>query len=249
MRNSAAAVFARVAGKFAACLFVACVFVAALLSGCWHAVDKHCRGCTIVSQEDSAPLAMPPSTRAVVILVHGAFGFGEEWRPVVDALKAKQDVVVAAWKWRGPFTRKPAKSAEAFRQKLQAIVDAAPAPAKIVVLAHSAGGMLTSYVASRLRVPADKPAQLVSIAGTDEFSFAPLATEKKSPQPPGALPPRDGLYDTVAPNITYVAYINRDEPAHPKAPMLKGTTRVFLGHRMSHNGSIAAAGLPIVEKL
>src|SRR5947209_16576257 len=131
-----------------------CAFALAflLVSGCWHAVEDHCPGCLVLSERALAPLPiLPSSTRAIVILVHGAFGFGNEWRPVVDEARRHPDLLLAAFAWSGPFSRKPSLPAEMLRRTVQQALDDAPAQAEVLVIAHSAGGPLTAYVAPRLR--------------------------------------------------------------------------------------------------
>src|SRR5205807_2568967 len=99
--------------------------------GCSNAVEDGCRGCLVVSER--APL-LPPlsaSTRAVVVLVHGAFGFGAEWGPVVEAVRARPRTSLVAFAWGGPWTRKPSLPAEALLRIVQHAVDEAPPGARV----------------------------------------------------------------------------------------------------------------------
>ena len=67
----------------------ATLWLALAAAGCWNAVDAHCPGCAVVSERAPRLPSLPPDTRAVVIIVHGAFGFGDEWREVVDTVRAR----------------------------------------------------------------------------------------------------------------------------------------------------------------
>ena len=64
----------------------AAALLSILAAGCWNSVDEHCRRCTIVRERAPRLAPAPPATHAVVILVHGAFGFGREWTTVRGAL-------------------------------------------------------------------------------------------------------------------------------------------------------------------
>ncbi|HEY1585293.1 MAG TPA: alpha/beta fold hydrolase, partial [Polyangia bacterium] len=143
------------------------------LGGCWNMVVTHCPQCTIVS--DRAPSLPPlrPDTHTVVILVHGAFGFGDEWRQVVDTIHAHPHTELIAFSWNGPWTRKPSLAADALRKLVQRALDEAPPRAQILLLAHSAGGALARYVAERLRVPQGRRVRIVSIAAPPGMNLAP----------------------------------------------------------------------------
>ena len=226
------------------------------LGGCWNAVVTHCPECSIVS--DRAPFLPPlrPDTRAVVILVHGAFGFGDEWRQVVETVRARPHAELVAFSWSGPWTRKPSLPAEALRRLVQRAVDAAPPRAEILVLAHSAGGALASYVAERLRVPAGRRVRVVSIAAPEGMNLSPYRPEREVDTPLGFAvggeqsPPRP-----IAPGVDYVEYVTDDPPpppppGSPPPPRARpGVRRVYLGHRVGHTESVGVAALPIVRAL
>ncbi|MDB4970958.1 MAG: hypothetical protein JWN44_6647 [Myxococcales bacterium] len=219
------------------------------LAGCWNAVEDGCRGCVVVSERAPALPPIAPSTRAVVVLVHGAFGFGAEWRPVVDAVRARPRTSMVAFAWSGPWTRKPSLAAEALLRIVQHAVDTAPADAHVLILAHSAGGALTSFVGERLRVPAGKRVQIASIAPPEGMNLSPYKPEGRVNTPLGmAIGGDQPPLGPIAPGVDYLEYATADAPAHPTAGR-PGVRRIWLGARVGHNESVALAALPLVRGL
>lgn len=221
--------------------------------GCWNSVVTHCAQCTIVSDRAPSLPPLPADTRAVVILVHGAFGFGDEWREVVQTVRARPHTELLAFSWSGPWTRKPSLAAEALRRLVQRAVDEAPPRAQILVVAHSAGGALTRYVAERLRVPPQRRVRLVSIAAPEGMNLAPYRPERQVDTPLGfavggdQAPPR-----AIAPGVDYVEYVTDDPPPPlPGSPARHGPEvhRIYLGHHVGHTESVGVAALPIVRAL
>jgi hypothetical protein len=219
-------------------------------SGCWMSVEDHCPRCTIVSERAPSLPALPPSTRALVILVHGAFGFGSEWREVVAHTRARKRVAMLAFAWGGPWTRKPSLAAEALRRLVQEAVDSAPPRAEIVVIAHSAGGALVSYIAERLRVPPNaRRVRIVSIAAPDGMNLAPYRPDTTVDTPLGfAVGGEQPPLGPVAAGVDYVEYATEDPPRRP-LPSRAGARRVWLGARVGHLESVPLVALPIVGAL
>jgi pimeloyl-ACP methyl ester carboxylesterase len=223
--------------------------IAAIAAGCWNAVDTHCVRCAVVSER--APLLPPiaPDTRAVVVLVHGAFGFGDEWREVVDTVRQKKRTALVAFAWGGPWTRKPSLAAEALLRILQRAVDDAPPGAEILVIAHSAGGALTSYAGERLRLPPGRRVRILSIAAPEGMNLSPYRPAREVDTPLGfAVGGEQPPLGPIARGVEYVEYATADPPAH--APRARaGVRRVYLGARVGHVESVRVAALPIVRAL
>jgi pimeloyl-ACP methyl ester carboxylesterase len=219
------------------------------VGGCWNAVDTHCGGCVIVSERAPALPPLKPSTRAVVILVHGAFGFGDEWRGVVAAVRARPKTAMVAFAWGGPWTRKPSLAAEALLRVVQRAIDDAPAHAQILVIAHSAGGALTSFVGERLRVPAGRRVKILSIAAPEGMNLSPYRPEREVDTPLGfAIGGEQEPLGPIAPGVEYVEYATADAPAQAP-PARPGVRRVYLGARVGHNESVGLAALPALHAL
>jgi pimeloyl-ACP methyl ester carboxylesterase len=223
--------------------------LAASAAGCWNAVDAHCPGCAIVSERAPVLPAVRPDTRAVVILVHGAFGFGDEWREVVDAVRARPRTALFAFAWSGPFTRKPSLAAEALRRMVQRAIDESPPRAEILVIAHSAGGALTSYAGERLRVPPGRRVRILSIAAPEGMNLAPYRPAREVDTPLGfAVGGEQPPLGPIAPGVDYVEYLTADAPAHPLPPRA-GVRRVYLGARVGHLESVHVAAIPVLRTL
>ena len=217
--------------------------------GCWNAVDTHCPRCAIVSERAPVLPPIPPDTRSVVILVHGAFGFGEEWRAVVDAVRARPQTVMAAFAWGGPWTRKPSLAAVALGRIVQAAIDQAPPRATILVVAHSAGGALTSYVGEHVRARAGQRVTILSIAAPEGMNLSPYTPEREVDTPLGfAVGGTQAPLGPIAAGVEYVEYATADPPKHPPPPRA-GVRRVYLGARVGHNESVRLAALPVVNAL
>ena len=185
-------------------------------AGCWNAVDAHCPGCAIVSERAPVLPSVRRDARAVVILVHGAFGFGDEWREVVAAVRARPRTQLFAFAWSGPFTRNPSLAAEALRRVLQRAVDEAPSAAEILVIAHSAGGALASYAGERLLVPPGRRVRILSIAAPEGMNLAPYRPARDVDTPLGfAVGGEQPPLGPIAPGVDYTEYLTADAPAHP----------------------------------
>jgi pimeloyl-ACP methyl ester carboxylesterase len=228
--------------------------LAIVLSGCWNPVEEHCRRCTIVRDGviRTTP-ELPPlgdKTRMVLVLVHGAFGFGHEWDPVVRAAEARPDVALVAFAWSGPWTRVPTLAAESLRRLVQAAIDTAPPGAEVLVIGHSAGGALAEYVAERLRVDgsggAPRRVRIVSVAAPDGMNLAPFVPDQRVNTPLGvAVGGEQAPLGPIAAGVEFTAYATADRPAQP-GPARPGVRRVWLGAHAGHNRSLTLAGLPLV---
>ena len=237
---AAAARMARALATAAMCL---------LVGGCWNAVEVHCPRCTIVSERAPSMPPVRPDTRAIVILVHGAFGFGEEWRPVVDAVRARPHTALAAFAWGGPWTRKPSLAAVALRRFLQQTIDQAPPRARVLVIAHSAGGALVSYAGEHLRARPGVPVEILSIAAPEGMNLSPYAPEREVDTPLGfAVGGKQEPEGPIAPGVEYIEYATADPPKH-LPPARAGVRRVYLGARVGHNESVRLAALPVIAAL
>ena len=133
-----------------------CALLGALLlsaSGCWYSIEQYCDPCQRVAHTQVSVPAVAPGTHTEVVLIHGAFGFGAEWTPVIESLRETPGVDFFAWSWPGPAPfSNPPRDAQVLAAELQALVDRLPPSVdEIVVLAHSAGGGLANYAARQLQ--------------------------------------------------------------------------------------------------
>ena len=137
-------------------------------SGCWYDVKSHCPGCTVVDHAATTVPVPAPGTHTEVVMVHGTWGFGSEWTKVVAAVRQYPGFDLMVWSWPGAF-RDVRLDAQAFGVELQALVDFLPASVdEVIVLAHSAGAVMTNFSMRQLRVP---PGRHVTVALLDPPPF------------------------------------------------------------------------------
>jgi pimeloyl-ACP methyl ester carboxylesterase len=212
-----------------------------LLSSCFNRAAEHCPGCAIASRSQDPPPPIEGAT-ARVVLVGGGFGFGDEWRPVIDALRAAH-VDFYVFEWPGPW-RDPSLPARALATALQLDLDRAPSLRRLLVLSHSAGGMIGGFAVRRLRVPDGKQVVLAAIAAPREVDLAPFHPNESVNTPLGFAV---GGVDTSTPpapiGVAIVEYLTQDPPPRPRPGV------VYLGARVSHDQSVASAGIPLVHAL
>jgi pimeloyl-ACP methyl ester carboxylesterase len=216
------------------------LFVA--VSGCFNRVADHCPGCTIVSRGTAAPPALPEGTRARVVLIGGGFGFGDEWRPVIAALR---DARVNFWvfSWPGPF-QQSAENGQALVRLLQQDLDRQSSLVRLVVMAHSAGGMLANWAVRQLRVPGGREVFLASIDAGGDINFSPFVQEERVNTPMGmAMGGNRNPIPEIPPGVTIVNYRAIDPPPSP-AP-----DSVYLGKKVTHDESVALTALPLLRAL
>jgi pimeloyl-ACP methyl ester carboxylesterase len=206
-------------------------------SGCWYHIEEYCPGCTTVDYKQTAVPAPAMGTDTQVVLVHGAFGFGDEWLPVVAALRQTPGLAFFAWSWPGPF-RNPPRAAAALLAELQALVDQLPPTVEeVLVLAHSAGGLLCNLAVRQLRVP---PGRKVTVALLDPALRPTLAKRQ--------------AYLPLPAGVSMTIYFAQDPPksaAKPLSPDPATATdlpREYVGS-VGHNEMVAKVVLPMLAAL
>ena len=217
----------------------------ALLPGCMNGIERHCVGCQIVLSEKPV-LPARAEGPVLVVLVPGAFGFNSEWDPILGALRESPALPFWVFHWPGPW-RTPSLWAKALTVALQHEVDRARGPLDVLILAHSAGGLIGSYAARHLRLPHEVRLRMISIAAPEVLEIAPFHPIR-SPTRPSAwpsvakssrsqmCPPMSRLSSTVTEN--------RGPPADELH-----VCRVYVGARAGHNRVISRVGLPILDDL
>jgi pimeloyl-ACP methyl ester carboxylesterase len=201
-------------------------------SGCWSYIEDHCPGCTIFVEARRGkppPRVSPQGGRVVVVLVHGAFGFGPEWAEVTQRLRDTHTPCLA-FSWRGPWHELD-QTVRDLSMTLQAQLDADYELETLLVLGHSAGGPLAQRAARYLRVPPGRHVEVVELDSPTFMNGAPFyATRLDGPMPPG---------------VEIVRYLARPRPKQaPDDPHLH-----YLGRGVSHQRSVPLASLPILDRL
>ncbi len=223
-------------------LLGACAAVLTTASGCWYSVEEYCAGCTRIEHTQIAVPTPVLGTHTQVVLVHGAFGFGAEWTPVVDWLRHTPGFDFFAWTWRGlgPFDRPP-RDAQVLAAELQALLDRLPPSVReIIVLAHSAGGLLTNVAARQLRVA---PGRQVTVALLDPALWPMLSLWPELARPE--------VYPKVPSGVTMTVYFARETPRPgdklppPEPVTATDLPQVYVGN-VGHGPMVAKVALPLL---
>jgi pimeloyl-ACP methyl ester carboxylesterase len=126
-----------------------------VVAGCATPVSKHCPSCAVVDAARPRLPALKPGTERLYVLVPGLLGYGWEWDGPVARLRAtpKTDFVVFWWQPWGSVDR-AARELDAVLER--ALASAPPSVREIIVVAHSAGGLVAAHAVGRLPPPPRK---------------------------------------------------------------------------------------------
>jgi hypothetical protein len=231
--------------KARSCFF----WLALFLSGCITHVKTQCPDCPYVDGVSSAP-RLRRGVQKLFVLVPGALGYGWEWdAAIVELRNQKQDFVVFWW---DPWNSLR-QGANRFRAVVQTALFVAPSLKEIVVVAHSAGGILAAHGLSGLHVPADRHIQLVTI-GTPfaGMSAAPVGDYEDSLGTPAvfAVGGHFHKYPSLPPNVSVVEYTTSWPPDpvmmprygwQPAPPDVgpSGASRIPVDPKLDHNFVVA----------
>ncbi len=140
---------------------------------------------TLQRTEGCEGLPPPEGEGPVLVLVPGVHGDGPEWEGLIPRLSMLAPASVYMFRWV-PYDARDAL-VERLAEGLTRLARCSP-EREVIVLAHSAGGVLASYAAGRLALPlrtGERPRLVVltvasPLAGTQLFS-SPLAEGRAQP--------------------------------------------------------------------
>jgi pimeloyl-ACP methyl ester carboxylesterase len=121
-------------------------------AGCITHVSKQCPTCTVVDGARPTLPTVKAGTERLFVLVPGMLGYGWEWEAPMARLRKTPgvDFVVFWWQPWGSVDR----AARELRAVLRGAAESAPPSVReIVVLAHSAGGVVAAHAIGRLPSP------------------------------------------------------------------------------------------------
>ena len=211
----------------------ALVLVCSFAAGCMNRVADHCVACSVVNEAQRPPAAVRIKAGPLVVLVHGAFGFGDEWDPIVAALRRSPEIPFVVFAWRGPFHDLSGAVAD-LTAVVQGALDQSPGLTEVLILAHSAGGPLATRAALRLRVPEGRRVRLAEIDSPALINGCPFFPDRLPAMP--EMPPG-------AKRIVYVA------KTAPRRSGAGDPRRVYLGASIDHDRAVALVGLPLLAEL
>jgi hypothetical protein len=220
------------------------------LSGCITHVKQQCPSCVYTDGKDVTP-RLRPGTERLFVLVPGALGYGWEWDAAVDALRhAHADFIVFWWDpWNSLHL-----GAQRLNDVLQTALWVAPSLKEIVVVAHSAGGIVGAHALAGLRVPPRSHVELVTI-GTPfaGMGAAPVGEEYADPLGSPAVLSIGGRfhhYPDPPAGVSVLEYTTRWPPDPVMTPRYgwqpappdvgpRGARRVPVDPKLDHNFVVA----------
>jgi hypothetical protein len=217
-----------------------------VLSGCITHVSKQCPDCPYADGISVAP-RLNPRAEKLFVLVPGALGYGWEWDAAVDALRKSHTEFVVFW-WE-PWSSLR-RAATKLRDVLHTAYWISPSLKEIVVVAHSAGGIVGAHALDGLVVPPGCHLELVTI-GTPfaGMGAAPVGAEYEDPLgSPGvfAIGGRFRRYPDPPPGVSIVEYTTSWPPDpvmmprygwQPAPPEIgpRGAQRIPVDPKLDHN--------------
>lgn len=131
--------------------------VAALLwaAGCIGHVHEQCPTCTVLDARHAALPRLKPGTRRLFVLVPGLLGYGWEWNDPVKRLRAARDTDFVVF-WWDPWDSVTRAARELDGVLERVLAEAPPSVREVVVVAHSAGGLVAAHALGGLAAPSRK---------------------------------------------------------------------------------------------
>jgi hypothetical protein len=231
------------------------LFLTLAQAGCITHVTQQCPSCPWADGLSSAP-RLRRNAKRLYVLVPGALGYGWEWDAAVAALrKADADFVVFWWDPWNTLT----EGAHHLNAVLQTALWTYPSLREVVVVAHSAGGMVAAQALDHLSVPPGRHLELVTI-GTPfaGMGTAPISDYDDPLGSPSviAIGGHFRRYPDPPPGVSVLEYITTWPPDpvmmprygwQPAPPDVgpRGARRVPVDPKLDHNYVVAH----VVEQL
>jgi pimeloyl-ACP methyl ester carboxylesterase len=195
------------------------VLVCALAAaGCVTTVAQQCPRCVVVDAQHAMPRPRAAAER-LFLLVPGALGYGWEWDAAVARLEKAARVQFMVF-WWDPW-RSLARAADDLGAVLTRLIGAAPPSLReIVVVAHSAGGMVGAHALAGLRVPPGRRVTLVTIGTPFAGMMAGPFTVTVDPLYTPAILAIGGIftrYPDPPPGVEVIEYVT----SYPPDPVME----------------------------
>jgi hypothetical protein len=237
------------------CIIVLCACINVLCGCTIHQPAERCASCRIVDRAHPRLPRLHRGTRREFVLVPGVLGYGWEWDGAVAALERAPATDFFVFWWEPWASLK--RSSEELRAVLQAAV-LQPGIDELVVVAHSAGGMVAAYAVSSLAVPPGRSVKVVTI-GTP---FAGMMGPPFSLDDPVRSPAMIAMmgtflhYPDLPSRVEFIEYVTswpsdpvmQSRYGHEVAPPSvgpRGARRIPVDPKLDHNKTVAL----VVEQL
>jgi pimeloyl-ACP methyl ester carboxylesterase len=131
------------------------LFAVTCAMGCAAPAHERCPDCSVVDAHHSRLPRLKSGTRRLFVLVPGLLGYGWEWTDPVKRLRATPDADFIVFSW-DPWASLD-RSARQLRSVVSDVLDEAPPSlGEVIVVAHSAAGLVAARAVSGLPPPARK---------------------------------------------------------------------------------------------
>jgi len=145
--------------------------LSSLMLGCAVPLERACPRCQTIELGVRPPV--PAGTKTVYLLIPGLLGYGWEWDEAQQELSQVPRAVTLVWPW-DPWLS-VAKSGDSLVRHLDYVLRRLPRSVdRVVVVAHSAAGLLALWAGARISVPSQLVVELISVG-------APLAGQGFNP--------------------------------------------------------------------
>lgn len=131
-------------------------------SGCTYtSVHAECPSC-VVFDRFTGPAPIENGARVVFVLVPGLLGFAWEWDEPLVLLRAAPETALQVFEWSPRQSLQNA--AGDFVRRMNELLAALPSSVeRVVVVGHSAGGLVTARGAGGLRVPPGRTLEIINV--------------------------------------------------------------------------------------
>lgn len=212
--------------------FIAGLSVAGLLAsqslGCAVPLERACPRCKTVSLGVRPPV--PTGTKTVYLLIPGLLGYGWEWDEAQKELSLLPDAVTLIWPW-DPWLS-VARNGDSLARHMDYLLRRLPRSVdRVVVVAHSAAGLLLLWAGGRISVPSQLAVELISVgAPVAGQGFNPWGGHDSFRTPlPIALGSRFSSWPKLTPGVSLRVFVTgpSDPVMTPRFGHRPGDARVL----------------------
>lgn len=190
------------------------VLLALVAAGCIGHVQARCPSCVVLDGRHSQLPSLPEDTERLFILVPGLLGYGWEWNAPVQRLRAAPHTAFVVFWWE-PWHSVLRAARQLDRMLTNALLTAPPSVREIVVVAHSAGGLVAAHALGGLVPPSRKLTVVTVGAPFAGMHICPFSEEDVLHAPLMlSVAARFARYPPPPPGVEVIEYVT-SYPADP----------------------------------
>lgn len=209
-----------------------------LLSGCVHHVKERCPTCPVVDGEKPMLPRVRAGAKRLFVIVPGALGYGWEWDGAAKALGEARVPWFVFW-WQ-PWKSLGLGAAQLHDVLAAQIAYAPRSLEEIVVIAHSAGGVLAAHAVGELKVPEPLRVRVVTIGAPFAGMSVVPAVGDGEPLGSPAMFATSGVlsrYPKLPPRVEVVTYVT------------SGTSDPVMKRRFGHDPAPLGVGPRAAQRI